>query len=188
MQQIENTLGNVAGITEVKNEIRSLPRVYCQTLELYAPYWRANRDAGFGTSIDTPNSSNTFVDGERLVLDISTPTYSSSLYVDYFDHEGNVVHMMPSPGEEYNQGDPRESFQLGEAGDIGLWEVAPPFGTDMIVLLATSEPLFDGPRGQLEQATDYRAAMGKRLKALEARPGGAKISADFVVISTKPAP
>ena len=186
MEQIEESLGSIAGISETKNEIQRLPRVYCQTLELYAPYWRANRDAGFGTAIGTPKEDNAFVAGERLVLDISTPTYNSSLYVDYFDHEGNVVHMMPSPGEEYNQGDPRKSFQLGEAGDIGLWEVAPPFGIDMIVVLATSAPLFEGPRGQLEEADSYRAAVRKRLKALESSQ--AKISADFVVITTRQSP
>jgi len=186
MEQIEESLGKIAGISEIKNEIHRLPQVYCQTLELYAPYWRANRDSGFGTAIGTLKSDNVFIAGERLVLDIGTPTYHSSLYVDYFDHEGNVVHMMPSPGEEYNQGDPRESFQLGEAGDIGLWEVAPPFGTDMIVLLATSAPLFEGARGQFEEADTYRAAVRKRLKSLDSSQ--AKISADFVVITTRQAP
>jgi hypothetical protein len=186
MEQIEESLGKIAGISETKNEIHRLPQVYCQTVELYAPYWRANRDSGFGTAIGTPKSDNAFVAGERLVLDIGTPTYHSSLYVDYFDHEGNVVHMMPSPGEEYNQGDPRESIQLGEAGDIGLWEVAPPFGTDMVVLLATSVPLFEGARGQFEDADSYRAAVRKRLKSLDSSQ--TKISADFVVITTRQAP
>jgi hypothetical protein len=186
MKRIEEGLGKVAGITEVKNEIQELPRIYCQTLELYAPYWTANRDAGFGTAIGTPNANNTFVEGERLVVDIGTPTYKSWLYVDYFAKDGSVVHMMPSPGEVFNQGDARNSFQLGEAGDIGLWEVAPPFGTEMIVVLAASAPVFEGTRGELEQGDDYRAALRKRLKALESQSRKAKISADFVVINTKP--
>jgi hypothetical protein len=186
MKRIEDSLGKVAGITEVKNEIQELPRIYCQTLELYAPYWKANRDAGFGTAIGTPNASNAFVEGERLVVDIGTPTYKSWLYVDYFAQDGSVVHMMPSPGEVFNQGDTRDSFQLGEAGDIGLWEVAPPFGTELIVVLATSAPVFEGAREELEQGNDYRAALRKRLKALESQSRKAKISADFVVIKTKP--
>jgi len=186
MARIDGSLGNIAGISQLNNEIRPLPGVFCQTLEFYAPYWKANRDGGFGTVIGTPKADDTFAGGERLVLDINTPTYNSFMYVDYFDHEGNVVHMMPSPGEEFNQGEPRASFQLGEEGDIGLWEVAPPFGTDMIVILASSVPIFDGARGQLEDANDYRAALGKRLKAIEAESAGAKISADFVAITTKP--
>ena len=96
------------------------------------------------------------------------------------------MHMMPSPGEVFNQADARNSFQLGEAGDIGLWEVAPPFGTEMIVVLAASAPVFEGTRGELEQGNDYRAALRKRLKALESQSRKAKISADFVVINTKP--
>ncbi len=186
MARIDDSLGNIAGISELKNEIHKLPRVFCQTLEFYGPYWKANRDAGFGAAIGTPKADDTFVAGERLVLDINTPTYKSLLYVDYFDHEGNVVHMMPSPGEEFNQGEPRTSFQLGEEGDIGLWEIAPPFGTDMIVVLASSVPLFDGARRQVEDANDYRAALGKRLKALKSESAGAKISAAFVAIETNP--
>ncbi len=188
MKRIEDDLGKVTGITEVKNEIQELPRIYCQTLELYAPYWTANHDAGFGTAIGTPNAGNAFVEGERLVVDIGTPTYKSWLYVDYFAKDGSVVHMMPSPGEVFNQGDARDSFQLGEAGDIGLWEVAPPFGTEMIVVLATSAPIFESTRGELEQGNDYRAALQKRFKALESQPRKAKISADFVVIKTEPRP
>jgi serine/threonine protein kinase len=186
MQRIEDSLGEVAGITEVKNEIQDLPGVFCQTLELYAPFWIANRDSGFGTRIGTPNPGNVFVAGERLIVDIKTPTYKSWLYVDYFAQDSSVVHMMPSPGEVFNEADPRESFQLGEPGDIGLWEVAPPFGTEMIVLLATSAPIFEDARGQLEEANDYRTALGKRLKALESDSGKARISVDLVVIQTKP--
>jgi hypothetical protein len=55
----------------------------------------------------------------------------------------------------------------------------------MIVLLATSAPVFEDARGQLEEANDYRAALRKRLKALESRDG-AKVSADLVVIRTRP--
>ncbi len=186
MKRIEDGLGKVTGITEVKNEIQDLPRIYCQTLELYAPYWKTNRDAGFGTAIATPKADNEFLEGERLVVDIGTPTYQSWLYVDYFAQDGSVVHMMPSPGEVFNQGEARDSFQLGEAGDIGLWEVAPPFGTEVVVVLATSAPVFEDAREELEQGNDYRAALEKRLKALESQSHKAKISADFVVIRTKP--
>jgi hypothetical protein len=184
--RIERGLGNVAGVEEVKSEIRGVPAVFCQTLELYAPFWRANRDAGFGTGIGTPNGDNAFMGGDRLIVDLKTPTYKSWLYVDYFALDGSVVHMMPSPGEDFNEGDPRDSFQLGEPGDIGLWEVAPPFGNEMIVVLATSAPIFEDARGQLEEANDYRAALRKRLKVLESESGKAKISADFVVIKTEP--
>ena len=58
----------------------------------------------------------------------------------------------------------------------------------MIAVLATSTPIFDGARRQLENANDYRAALQERLKALASQPNNAKISADFVIIKTKPAP
>ena len=166
MKRIEDGLGKVTGITEVKNEIQNLPRIYCQTLELYAPYWKTNRDAGFGTAIATPKADNEFLEGERLVVDIGTPTYQSWLYVDYFAQDGSVVHMMPSPGEVFNQGEARDSFQLGEAGDIGLWEVAPPFGTEVVVVLATSAPVFeDAIRHELKDFVEQRHDVA-RLHAL----------------------
>jgi serine/threonine protein kinase len=186
VEMIVSGLEGTAGVASLNNEIREVPRVFCQTLELYAAYWNANNDSGFGTAIGTPNTDNVFVEGERLVLDISTPTYDSWLYVDYFDHEGNVVHMMPSPGEVNNQFAKNKSFQLGEEGDIGLWEVAPPVGTEIIAVLSTSAPVFDGARGEVEASNNYRAALKKRLKTLASSPDKVKISADFVVIKTKP--
>ena len=187
-ERVGENLGKLTGLGAVKTDIQDLPPLFCQTLELYAPFWKANRDSGFGTAIGTPNSDNIFVEGERLIVDLRTPTYKSWLYVDYFAQDGSVVHMVPSPGEVVNEADARESFQVGEVGDIGLWEVAPPFGTEMIAVLATSTPIFDGARRQLENANDYRAALQERLKALASQPNNAKISADFVIIKTKPAP
>jgi len=185
VKTIVSGLEETGGLAKLNNEIREVPPVFCQTLELYAAYWNANNDSGFGTAIGTPKPDNLFVEGERLVLDISTPTYDSWLYVDYFDHEGNVVHMMPSPGEVNNQIGKNKSFQLGEEGDIGLWEVAPPFGTEIIAVLSTSAPVFDGARGEVEGSNNYRAALLKRLKALASSPDKVKISADLVVIKTK---
>ncbi len=186
VEKIVSDLEGTAGVATLNNEIREVPRVFCQTLELYASHWNANNDSGFGTAIGTPNTDNVFVEGERLVLDISTPTYDSWLYVDYFDHEGNVVHMMPSPGEVNNQFAKNKSFQLGEEGDIGLWEIAPPFGTELIAVLSASAPVFDGARGEVEGSSNYRTALQKRLKTLASSPDKVKISADFVVITTKP--
>jgi len=186
--RVEGIIAKIAGVTAISNEIREVPPAYCPTLELYAPYWKANRDKSMGTTIGTPNTDDVFVAGERVVVDIGTPKYKSWLYVDYFAQDDSVVHMMPSPGEEFNQGEARESFQLGEEGDIGLWEVAPPFGTEMIVLLAVSEPLFENSRGQLEEGKDYRAALEARFKALSSQSSKAQISADLVVIRTKAAP
>ncbi len=188
VQRVDRMLGNVAGVAEFKNEIQEISGVFCATLEIYAPFLKANRSAGYGTVIGTPNEGNVFVNGERLVVDLATPTYKSWLYVDYFAQDGNVVHMMPSPGEEFNQADPLEKFQLGEEGDIGLWEVAPPFGIEMIVLLASSTPLFDSPRSQVEKADSYHAALGTRLEELSSQTDKAKISADIVIIRTKAGP
>ncbi|NIM27643.1 MAG: protein kinase [Gammaproteobacteria bacterium] len=186
MQRVVTSLNSLEGVAEVKSTVEEVPTVFCQTLELYAPLIEANRDAGHGTAISTPNADNVFVEGERLIANLKAPTFKSWLYIDYFAHDGSVVHMMPSPGEEFNEADPRESFQIGEPGDIGLWEVAPPFGTEIVVMLATSAPVFEGARGQLEEAADYRAALRKRLAALESASNAARISADLVVIRTTP--
>ena len=117
----------------------------------------------------------------RSVRGHPTPHYESYVNVDYFALDGSVVHLVPSTHERDNQAPPGFSATVGGTGD---WLVDKPFGTEMIVLLITPAPLFDGLRPAAESRAAYLAAVGQQLKQMEAHYGASHIVADFVQITT----
>ena len=113
-------------------------------------------------------------EGDSLIVEVhAAPDRPAYVYLDYFDAAGNVVHLRPNPlaeetrlaaGAVARHGVPPEEERPG----VRYYRVAPPFGSNLLLLLAADAPLFDDQRPELEPAGDY-------LRALEAvlaeRPG-----------------
>ena len=164
-------------------DVATVHRSYCRLLEFYAPYWKINRTQKLGTAIATPKPGNVFVEGEPLILDVSAPLYRSYLYVDYFSHDGYVLHLLPAEGRGPVRLGAGEGMSLGKGGE---WIVSPPFAEEMIVVLGSPVPLFADFRQGLESDGDYLAALNERLKADSTETEGRPVTADFVFITTKP--
>jgi len=180
--RLKEALGAVPGVKTVNLDVQEVGDEKCDVISRFAPYWVGNRQAGAGASIHTKKAGNVFIEGDYLVLDIKTPAYDSYVNVDYYAAGGGVVHMVPSPRVKGNQAPPRYAATIG---GLGNWVVSKPFGTDLIVLLVTPAPLFDGLRPESESTSDYLQAVESRLKQLTEKYGAEKISADFVQVTTR---
>ena len=168
---------------EVHQDIKPLDHVSCEVIELFAPYWLTNQKLGSPTVIQTKDVTAEFSQGDKLVLKISAPPYASYVNVDYFSLNGGVLHLLPSPSFPYNQVPANHAATIG---DLGEWKVAPPFGTELIAMLATPEPLFDSTRKEYESLSDYLPNLRKRLKELVGKVGEKRIMADLKLIKTSP--
>jgi hypothetical protein len=182
--RLERDLRSSSRVIQLNANIKALDdAINCEVIELFSSYWTSNRQKKLGTSIQTSKPGARFSAGEYLVLDIKSPFYKAYITIDYYSLDGGVVHMLPSPRSPNNLAPARYSATLG---DLGEWRVAEPFGAEMIVLLATSEPLFDRPRKEFETQAEYLPEVRKRLARLQARLGSDRVSADFLLISTSP--
>lgn len=107
-----------------------------------------------------------FAGGDRMVIDLEGADYPAFLYVDYFDAEGNVLHLMPNeilPPRAYAPG---ETFRIGAEGSGLELIVEPPFGQDIAVALASDRPLYEGVRPIVEPAAVYLEFMRARIAAV----------------------
>jgi hypothetical protein len=68
---------------------------------------------------------------------------------------------------------------------MGDWVIGQPFGTEMIVLVITPAPLFDGLRPDSEPRAAYLAAVERQLKQFAVKYGAGRIAVDFVQITTR---
>ncbi|GLR82821.1 DUF4384 domain-containing protein (plasmid) [Azospirillum oryzae] len=110
--------------------------------------------------------------GDPLVLEIRAPVRPVQLQVDYFTIDGSVVHLLPNPSDSGAALAAGATRRLGEKAGDGepqtgrYWTIGPPFGTEMLLTIATAAPLFPTPRPEQEPAADYLAALSGALATI----------------------
>ena len=174
-------LAKIPGVQTVNLEVQSVADRECGMVDLLAPFWARSRTSG--ASIRTRAAGGQMVDGEPLVLDLATPAYDSWVHVDYYVLDGGVVHLLPSVRARDNQAPPSYRATIG---GLGNWIISRPFGSELIVLVTTPEPLFTGLRPENENARDYLRALKKQLKQMTTKYGVERVAVDFVQIATRP--
>ncbi|RZI42829.1 protein kinase [Herbaspirillum sp. HC18] len=182
VRKLKEMLGSIPGAKSVDVNVQQVSDEKCGAINLFAPYWAQNRQAGAAASLRPKQAGAEYVEGESLILDIATPAYDSFVNVDYYAFDGSVLHMVPSPRAKANQTPPNYTATIGSMGN---WVVSKPFGTDFIVLLVTPVPLFDAMRPEHEPTAEYLQAVDKQLKQIAAKHGREKILVDFLQITTK---
>ncbi|WP_027214874.1 serine/threonine protein kinase [Burkholderia sp. WSM2232] len=181
--RLKEDLSALPGLDALKLDVEPTADDKCATLKALAPYWVQNWQAGHVAGLQVRPPGGRLSEGDPLVVDVSTPGYDSYVNLDYYQLDGNVVHMVPSPRAKDNQAPPHYSATVGSAGD---WVISRPFGSEMVVLLITPAPLFDKPRPEAEPRADYLRALDTRLAQIAAKYGRERIVADFAPITTKP--
>ena len=123
---------------------------------------------------------------ETLAFDVSMAGFQGYVHVAYIQADGSVVNLAQSDsrtlstltaGSEMRFGDGREGRPR--------FTVAPPFGSEMIVAVASKSPLFAENRPLVETEREFLTAL---RKAIVARPDPTLpervVTASFVVLET----
>ena len=190
--RLRELLTAVPGVGSLDLQVGPLAQDKCGVVNLLAPYWLANRKAGTPATLRPRGASAAsmqamqpvpLVEGDTLVLDLTTPPYDAYVTVDYFALDGSVLHMVPSPRARENRTPPSYAATIGGNGS---WVIAKPFGTELIALIVTPAPLFDAMRPESEPKAAYLKALEQRLARLGADHGRQRIAVDLLQVATRP--
>jgi len=123
-----------------------------------------------------------YVEDENLLLYVVSET-SAFLRIDYYQADGKIVHLLPRPLIN-NQVRAGERFTLGGKGNAFQFKVAPPFGTEMLTVVASQSPI----ESQAEAATGelngpYVEQLSHQLQTYVTQ---GKAAAAYVRIQTQP--
>jgi len=178
--RLKTMLAALPGVTRVELTLRDVDDAKCPLMRVLGRYWVASRTAGVSLRLN-PGSGRggNLAAGDTLMVDVATPDYQSYVSVDYFVLDGNVVHLLPNAAARENLAPPRYTATIGS---LGNWVIGPPFGTEMLVLVTTSVPLFEGLRPDAEPGSAYLRALDERLAAIAGAHGA--IAVDFLQITT----
>jgi eukaryotic-like serine/threonine-protein kinase len=171
------------GETKLDADVQEVREDACGVIDAFSSYWKRNRLIEQAASIRTKGANSALKEGDPLVMNITTPAYEAYVNVDYFAFDGTVAHLVPSPRAKANLAPPNHAATIG---DLGEWVISKPFGTELLVLLITPQPLFAELRPESESSVDYLQALERQLGQMSAKYGSEKIVADFVQITTSP--
>ena len=112
-----------------------------------------------------------YAEGERVIIRMKSYDFPAYVYVDFFDIDGNVLHLRPNQWEPLQYYQPGANITIGDDANgqpaVRLI-VRPPFGRELAVAYASSEPLYEGLREAREPAEPYLAFLRERIAALKA--------------------
>ena len=180
--RLREKLAAVPGLKNLELQTEEVAEDKCGLLNVLGPYWLASRKAGRPATLSAKAANAQLVEGEPLVVNITTPPFDAFVTLDYFVLDGSVLHMVPGPRARANQAPANYSATIG---GLGNWIIARPFGTEMIALVVTPAPLFDAARQETEPKTAYLKAMEQRLSQLAAKHGREKIAVDLLQVTTR---
>ena len=188
--RLKSALAALPGVAQVDLALHEVDDDKCAMLRVLGRYWVAHQmapGAAEGVSIRLNPASGAdakagLKEGDTLMVDVTTPNAQSYVTVDYFVLDGNVVHLLPNSGERENLAPPRYTATIGS---LGNWVIGPPFGTEMLVLLTTPVPLFDGLRPDAEAGPDYLRALDGQLARISKSHGAGAIAVEFLQITTR---
>jgi serine/threonine-protein kinase len=145
-------------------QVRGFEGPYCDALDLLRPVADSFGETPSGLSISLPGERRRLVLGDLLTVRVSMPRFPAYLRVSYFTHDGEVVHLHPNSGDAARSFPPAARVSLGDPAEGGpRWEIGPPYGTEMIVAIASERPLFETAREDFETSAAYLAALRERL-------------------------
>jgi hypothetical protein len=191
--RLKRMLAALPGVARVDLQLREIGDDKCPLMGVLGRYWVAYRRAHGAATLRLSASSASsagsagsgkggdLAAGDTLMVDVVTPDFQSYVTVDYFVLDGHVVHLLPNAAARENVAPPRYTATIGS---LGNWVIGPPFGTEMLVLVATPVPLFDAVRPDAEDRTVYLRALDERLASIAKAHGAGAIAVDFLQITT----
>jgi hypothetical protein len=182
--RLKKMLAALPGVSRVDLALHEIGDDKCPLMGVLGRYWVAYRMAHGGATLRLNPGSGKGSDlaaGDTLMVDVATPDFQSYVTVDYFVLDGHVVHLLPNAAARENVAPPRYTATIGS---LGNWVIGPPFGTEMLVLVATPVPLFDGVRPDAEGGAAYLRALDDRLASIAKAHGAGAVAVDFLQITT----
>jgi hypothetical protein len=190
--RLRSVVQNIRGIAYVNDALmRIVEAPFCEVLDILEPVQKHAETQGFGLKVRLVNkegkSSPVYIQGENLIVEVTTPAkFESFVYVDYYSTDGQVQHLFPNIKEPLNFLPPGSVYTVGQPDDKHVeWKPLPPFGRELITVIATKQPLVFTPRTPRYDPEPARSYLDQLHQAIPRDLAQAEIAATFYHIETR---
>lgn len=174
--------------TAVQRAADTQPRIVGQSFCAVLDQLRALPNAGPANTLflGQVGGPAPLLDNQVISVEAIMPTYASYLHIAYIQADGTMATLVPGAGYSSQTYPARSRVALGtpRPGFAG-WQVGPPFGTDLILAVASTAPLFQQPLPENQSLEVYLSALQTATEALRRR--GGNVTGTALPIETRPA-
>lgn len=198
---LRQAIGTLTRDSRVAWSLTGFDGPYCEALNVLRPLRARDLRESAALAVTLKGESTRLRQGDRAALRIVLPEFAAHLRVDYLSGDGSIVHLLTDDGTDLlalakggmmrvgasHRYNPGETIVIGEPDPaIGFdgWEIDAPFGTDMIVVIASSAPLRRTAPPSDDSAAVYFHDLRAALDAAEL--AGVAVSAQAVLLETVP--
>jgi serine/threonine-protein kinase len=181
------------GVPALSMRVTQVDQAFCPWEDLLRPFAQPFGEAGESLALHLAGDPPFLVKDDYIRPLLNMAAFRGEMHVDYLDRQGNVQHLYPLLADPAQRvaGDPPHVFQPGESLSLGEpgpsnpgWQVDEPYGTDLIIAVASEDALFDRPRPtNVEKAATYLRDLRRALEA--ARSRGARLAATAMPVETR---
>ena len=161
----------------VSLSVKGFPSTYCTAVDVLRPVMQVTK-----LNFAVPEASGPVNSTEMLHPTITGLPFGAWLQVDYLSGDGTVFHVLPMTADPARLLPAGSDLRLGQSPHFAL-EPSTPYGTDMIIAIASSEKLFPTPRPEGESIATYAAALQAAIA--KAKGDGAQLAGGVVVLTTE---
>jgi hypothetical protein len=193
LDELHGLAAGIPGIGNIEWRIATADTRYCSALEVMqsiGPAVTGHRRVGLGLS----NGRTALHDGERIRPRIVAPDFAGFITLDYITNDSSAAHLYPQLADPKHRiaADPTVRLKPGDVLSLGdptaghpAWEVGEPYGTDLIIAIASSQGLFTVPRpANAEVAADYLRDLAAAVDA--AKRAGVRLSGNALPVQVLP--
>ncbi len=181
---LRDNVTSVSGSIPRDWRVNSFDAPFCSALDALRPAAQPFGSGGL-LQVSLANNATRLRDGELVTVALTAPDFPAYVMVSFLVHDGTLAHLHPTPTDPARALPPGSTLRLGDPSIGGpAWAVGPPYGSDMIIAIASSAPLFDRPRPDDEDTAAYLRDLRAAIAAARAR--GVRLAADAWVLETVP--
>ncbi len=190
VDDLRQGVASVAPPGQIDWRVNGVDQVFCPALNALRPLVPAfGAVGGARLGLQMADGQSRLHDGDAVRLQLVMPDYPARLRVDYVAHDGSVQHLYPQLADPKVgiTADQPKTYAAGEPVSLGhpSWTIGEPYGTDMIIAVASSEPLFDRPRpGNAETVNVYLRDLQTAID--RARQRGVRLAGAAVTLEALP--
>jgi hypothetical protein len=190
---LHRRLAGIVGAELLDWHVQPVDPVFCDALAALRPVSALAGAPVAGLVVTLAGGITTLRDGQRIKLRVTMGDFAGEVRVDYLVHDGSVMHLYPTSADPSQNMAAQPAARLTAGAELSLgepspghpgWEVGPPYGTDMIIAVASTAPLLAQTR---TRNADVNAAPYLRDLAdgiARVRRSGGRIAGTLLCIDT----
>jgi len=168
---LTNVEQSLPGNLTISDQVQSLDGPYCDTfraIKAFNPIFGGNQ-----LQLALTGGDRVLHNNDDIAITEQMPPGATNFALDYYQDDGTVVHL---------QKPKLKPDQTTLTQDLG--SVSAPYGTDLLVSVVSSTPLFTAARKQQEQDSAYLPALNQALQSAQAT--GAQVYVSAIPVATAP--